>query len=95
MAKQFPHEISELPTGEAFIILTPTSVYIEGDQRSRDCPGHGYPAHSEDYWNLEVFETEEEWKSEILKRQTSKYGNKNFKAYRATPAKINVNVTVD
>lgn len=29
-----------------FAALVKTSTWVEGDQRSRDAPGHGYPAHT-------------------------------------------------
>lgn len=48
---------AQMPTGEhwAIVIFETTSVYVEGDERSRTAPGHGYPAHydthsSYQYW---------------------------------------------
>jgi len=51
---------SDVPVGPHYcvIIYGTSSVYIEGDQRSRDCPGHGYPAHTEVYDSFEHWVTE-------------------------------------
>ena len=39
----------------AIIIFEVKSQYVPGDERSKQCPGHGYPAHTEytnsfQYW---------------------------------------------
>lgn len=51
---------SDVPVGYHFavIIYNTTSVYIEGDERSRTNPGHGYPAHTETYDSFEHWVTE-------------------------------------
>jgi hypothetical protein len=43
----------------AVIIYGTRSVYHEGDERSRTCPGHGYPAHTETFDELEHWVTTE------------------------------------
>ena len=45
----------QVPPGThyAVIVYETTSVHVPGDERSRTCPGHGYPAHTDNY---EVFE---------------------------------------
>jgi hypothetical protein len=47
----------DVPNGKHFAILifTESTVHVPGDERSRTCPGHGYPAHDEttesyEYW---------------------------------------------
>ena len=47
-----PQDVPDVPH-YAVIIYASSSVYVEGDQRSRDCPGHGYPAHTETYESFE------------------------------------------
>lgn len=42
----------------AAIIKSPS--WIEGDQRSKDFPGHGYPAHSVEITEFKVFESEDD-----------------------------------
>lgn len=44
---------NEIPKDPHYAIILFGSIYIDGDERSRTHPGHGYPAHSEnkiDYW---------------------------------------------
>ena len=36
------------------------AIHHEGDQRSKDCPGHGYPAWTEYYEYLQYFDSREE-----------------------------------
>tara|TARA_Y100000034_G_scaffold33124_2_gene40644 strand:+ start:2034 stop:2303 length:270 start_codon:yes stop_codon:yes gene_type:complete len=81
--------VNELSDGEMFVILKPVSISIPGDERSRTNPGHGYPAHTEQHWNMEVYPTEQKWTDEIqrLMAQTG-FMKKNFKAVRMIPATI-------
>jgi len=54
------------------------SIYVEGDERSCTCPGHGYPAHTE------VYPTYEYWviKSEdVLKKALVELEEANKKTY--------------
>lgn len=41
-----------------FAAIIKSTSWIEGDQRSKDCPGHGYPGHSVEITELKVFESE-------------------------------------
>jgi hypothetical protein len=43
-----PKDIPDKPHF-ALILYSSTSVHIEGDERSRTNPGHGYPAHTDTY----------------------------------------------
>ncbi len=47
----------------AVIVYEKESVYIEGDERSRTAPGHGYPAHTEHYDTFKHYITsyKEQW----------------------------------
>jgi hypothetical protein len=54
----------EIPSTDhwAILIFDKKSVYVEGDERSRTCPGHGYPAHTDvyetfEYWVVEDIDT--------------------------------------
>lgn len=91
MSAKHPTQVSELPNTEFFAILKTTSVYTPGDERSLINPGHGYPASTDNYWNIEVYPTQEEWKKEI--RRLSSPDNlykEPFKAVKIKTAKINV-----
>lgn len=43
----------------AVIIYGTRSIHHEGDERSRTCPGHGYPAHTETLDDIEHWVTTE------------------------------------
>ena len=76
------------------MILTTTTVFIEGDERSRNNTGHGYPAHSEEYWRIECFDNEDDWVAEIKRREASR-NKEPYKAIKAIPAIITTTISVD
>jgi hypothetical protein len=51
----------DVPDGSHFcvIIYGKRSIHIEGDERSRTNPGHGYPAHTEHFDDIEHWVTTE------------------------------------
>jgi hypothetical protein len=50
---------NDVPDGHhyAVLIYSTGSTFVPGDQRSRDCPGHGYPEHTEHYNSFEHWVT--------------------------------------
>ena len=50
---------NDVPEGHhyAVLIYETGSIHVEGDQRSRDAPGHGYPEHTEHYNSFEHWVT--------------------------------------
>lgn len=59
----------DMPKGHHYAIIkyNTHSVYHEGDERSRQHPGHGYPAHYEQVTTMVhmVFDSKEEWETYI------------------------------
>lgn len=96
MSSSFPKNIEELPTEEFYAILKPVSVTIPGDERSRTNPGHGYPEHTVEHWEMETFPDKSSWESEV-KRLSARtgYGSQNFKAVKITPAKVKIITEVE
>jgi hypothetical protein len=45
----------KIPKEIHYAIISERQIYIPGDQRSRDAPGHGYPEHYETVIDYEVF----------------------------------------
>lgn len=82
--ERYPKQVDQLPFEEFHAILTPVSITIPGDERSRQAPGHGYPEHTVSHWELEVFQSESAWKAAILQRD----GRERFKAVKIKPAVI-------
>jgi hypothetical protein len=71
-------------------------THIPGDERSRTNPGHGYPATTETNTQLEVFETEEEWKSHIKQFISPAFGQaKGFRAFIIEPVSVTVSVDLE
>jgi hypothetical protein len=56
-----------------YAVIVNRSIYIEGDERSRTNPGHGYGAHTENYKELVEFDTEEALKKWILRNENEKF----------------------
>ncbi len=80
-----------IPKVPHWAIITTSTIYIPGDERSRTNPGHGYPASTETVINYQAFTNEDEWK-ETVKMYSLQ--NKTFTAIRAIPAKISTTVNV-
>jgi hypothetical protein len=77
---------------QKYAVFVNSSYYVEGDERSRTNPGHGYPSHTEKYVAVIEFETEEELKDWILKNES-----KTFKVVTFTEIsyKKTVNLEID
>lgn len=78
-----------MPKEPHYAVIEFDSVYIPGDARSEECPGHGYPAHSQETANYIVFENKEVWEIYVKMNRS-----KNIMAVHVTPATIETQVTV-
>jgi len=89
-------ELKQIPDVQHWAIITTSSIYIEGDERSRTNPGHGYPAHSETTIQYQAFTNEEEWKKEVVRMSTPTTWSspKSFRAMKVFPAAIETNISV-
>lgn len=76
-----------------FAVFEQKSVHIPGDERSRQCPGHGYPAYDHKYTEVTEFETEEELLTWIERRERLRSYNKNYKVVRFEELSLNKTVT--
>lgn len=85
------NSISELMEGDKYLILDDTSTYIEGDERSRTHPGHGYPGYTVHSINMLLYYNKEDWEYDIKGRTV--LGDK-FKAVVMQPIVINTKVEV-
>lgn len=59
---------SNIPDKEHWAIITETSTYVEGDERSRTNPGHGYPAYIISGIEYEVFHTKKSLEASLSSR---------------------------
>lgn len=84
---------SRLPTTDHFAILEYSNIHIPGDQRSREAPGHGYPASNEPIVQYRAYLDRAEWEAEIQRLETSKF-SRPYSAIIVTVPKITAHVTV-
>jgi hypothetical protein len=95
VSEKYPKKVSELPNEPYYAILSEASVTVPGDERSRTNPGHGYPEHTHEMWDMEVFPNEDEWKAEVVRLSGEKgYAYRRFKAVKIYPASIIMDVQV-
>lgn len=72
-----------------FITVSKRTIRHEGDQRSRDFPGHGYGAHSEEVDVVTEYFSEETLREDLLEKELAFY-----RIYKVTPVKVSKSVTV-
>lgn len=73
----------QIPQEPHWAILTYSSIYVPGDERSRSNPGHGYPASTVKTVHYATYGDEEGWKREIERYE--KKGTP-YSAMRVMPA---------
>jgi hypothetical protein len=86
-------DLSNIPKGPHWAIISTTSVTIPGDERSRTNPGHGYPESTETFITYQAFTSQAEWEREVERRIVRKY-RAPFRALKVEPAEVNVRVSV-
>jgi hypothetical protein len=74
-----------------YIIIKNESIYHEGDQRSRDFPGHGYPAYTETVSAAKVYDDSDKFLAAVKYHTNCKH---NFEAYEATQLSVKTETTV-
>lgn len=88
-------ENGKMPTAPHWAIIEYKSKYIDGDERSRTHPGHGYPSHMHNYVSYSAFLSEESWKKAIDELANPKFGKSEpFTAMYVIPAKVSTSVSV-
>lgn len=91
MKTSYCHTSSDVPKTEHFAIVIFSSIWIEGDERSRTHPGHGYPAHSESKAEYRAFTDRTEWEREVERYAERK---DNYVAMIVKPATVETKVQV-
>lgn len=94
-ADKYANCTKDIPTEPHWAIIEFGSVHIPGDERSKQCPGHGYGERTETTVTYEVYYTEQKWKDQITYREIGR-GNfrKAYIAIKAIPAKIEIETKV-
>ena len=93
---KFVHNADEVPKDEHYAIIQSDSIYIPGDERSRTCPGHGYPASTQQVVTYEVYLTKDKLMTAIQELENPKYGSKkNYVVVKVTPIKVTTSINID
>lgn len=82
----------DMPTEPHYAVIEYTSTYIPGDERSRTCPGHGYPASTEYHVDYIVFESHKHWETYITLKGSTERAK--ITPIHVTPANIKTKVEV-
>jgi hypothetical protein len=86
--RTFVSQLEDIPRVESWVILQNLAVYHEGDERSRQAPGHGYPAHTDNYVTVvEVFTDEVAFMSTLARevREQHQFGGREVRGFKLTP----------
>lgn len=62
---------SDIPRKEHWAVITGSSIFIPGDERSRTNPGHGYPESTERYIGYAAYFDEESFKLALAKESNA------------------------
>ena len=76
-----------------YAALVTKSITIPGDERSRTNPGHGYPEHTEEYFELVTFENKEALEEWVM-RSTTGYSKPTFKLIKYEELNYETTVSV-
>ena len=91
--KKWCHSQDHVPKGKHYAIVIFSSYTVPGDERSRQCPGHGYPEHSEDKAEYIAFTDRAEWEAEVQRMSLATYKD-NFVALVVDRANVTTEIKV-
>ena len=79
---------------EFYAAFVNDSYHVEGDERSRTNPGHGYPAHNIEYTRVEEFVDEAAMLKWVERQQKSTFSPK-YRIVKCVPMEIKVTIKVE
>lgn len=81
----------------AALVFDQKIVYTEGDQRSRDCPGHGYPEERStlNVISYIVFNDKADLEKWVIDRQSSAHTRSNYQIITAMPHDLTIKSTIE
>lgn len=62
-----------------YAAIITSSFWVEGDERSKTNPGHGYPGHTETTISIKDFDSKETMLEYVERQENSKYGKDNYR----------------
>jgi hypothetical protein len=92
--QHYVNTVSEPVVSEAkYAVIYKDTISHEGDQRSRDFPGHGYPAWTETIEKIQTFPTRDKLVDWIEENSTG-YNRKSFTAIEYNELKVTTKTEV-
>ncbi len=81
---------------DVFAVVYVETHHVDGDERSRTNPGHGYPAHTLSYNVFLEFDSEDKFKDWVKRALNPTYGQpRKFRAFRCTPLNISTEIKIN
>lgn len=85
------NQIEDLPPADSFCAVKSTTIYTPGDERSRTCPGHGYPESWDPAIELISFSTMDDLSAWATKNHADL---RKYKFFKMTPLTVEPTVHV-
>jgi len=85
---------SDFPAVPHTAVLHLDSVYVPGDERSIQCPGHGYPAHYKSIVTYIAFNNTPEGMEE-LRKWVENNQKEDYRIIEALPKSVKTKLTVE
>lgn len=87
---------TQQPPQEVFAVVYKETIHVEGDERSRTHPGHGYPAHDIEHQVFKEFKDEDDFRKWVESEMKPRYGSpRKFRAFRCSPIAISTEVKIN
>lgn len=80
---------------EFYAALVESSYHVDGDERSRTNPGHGYPAHDVSYTKIVKFDDVEEMKKWVINQKEKTYSREKYQIIKYVELDIELEVKVE
>lgn len=84
-------QLSKTPDCDHWAIITESTIYIPGDERSRTNPGHGYSATTEQVIKYDAYTDYNSFELDCIRLTKT---NKKFKVMKVVPLTIKTNITI-
>jgi hypothetical protein len=91
--KKFIERAKDIPKEPHYALIDNRSVFIPGDERSKSCPGHGYPDSTEHFISYTAYTN----RDDLIKELSSVYYRKkdDITVIYVTPVHINTTVSIE
>lgn len=88
------HRAEDIPTVEHWAIIESSSVHVPAE--GVWAPGHGYPAHSEEFITYEAYTDKAEFEAAVLEMaENQKAYSRAFRAIHVIPVVTKTSVTLE